>query len=169
MIEDTEDLREDDMVWLHMPSDEAISKVGARGIYIGNYFYWDANKHAQMMQDDYGFETARQPFERTYRRMSNLDDMHENGLHDYLKFIKFGYGRGTDHSSKDIRQGYMTRDRGIEIVKQYDHVKPQSDLVRWLAYVGMTEAEFDETADGFRDPRVWRKEGGEWVKDNIWD
>ena len=37
--------------------------------------------------------------------------MHENGAHDYLKFIKFRYGRGTDHSTKDIRLGYMNREK----------------------------------------------------------
>ena len=119
-----------------------------------------------MIRDE---EEAPEPFERTYRRMSNLDDMHENGIHDYMKFVKFGYGRGSDHASKDIRTGYMTRDEGIEMVRRYDHVKPRRDLERWLEYVGMTENEFDEIADSFRDPRVWRRENGEWVKDNIWD
>jgi N-acetyl sugar amidotransferase len=169
MVEDTEGLTEKDMAWLEMPSDQSVADVGVRGIFIGNYFYWDPNKHTQKMIDEYQFEIARRPFERTYRMMSNLDDMHENGLHDYLKFIKFGYGRATDHTSKDIRQGYMSRGEGIETVRQYDHVKPRRDLERWLEYVGMSEAEFDETADGFRDSRVWTREGGEWTKDNIWD
>ena len=62
----------------------------------------------------------------------------------------------------------MTREKGIEIVKKYDHVKPRRDLERWLEYVGMTENEFDEIADSFRDPRVWWIENGEWWKDNIW-
>ena len=53
-------------------------------------------------------------------------------------------------------------------MRRYDHVKPR-DLERWLGYTGMTEDEFDAIADTFRDPRVWRREGGEWVKDNIWD
>ena len=48
--------------------------------------------------------------------MSNLDDIHENGVHDYLKFIKFGYGRATDHCSKDIRAKLMKRSDAIKIV-----------------------------------------------------
>ena len=99
---------------------------------------------------------------------SNLDDMHENGIHDYLKFIKLGYGRGTDHSCKDIRGGLMTREQGIEMVREYDHVKPMRDLERWLKYVDMSEEEFDVTCDTFRDQRVWRIENGQWVKDTIW-
>src|SRR3979411_2258150 len=115
------------------------------------------------MKKLYGWEESPEPFERTYRRISNLDDMHENGLHDYLKYVKFGYGRGTDHACKDIRAGLMTRDAGIAMGRKHDHVKSR-DLDRWLGYVGMTEQEFDRIADTFRDSRVWRKdERGAWV------
>jgi hypothetical protein len=120
-----------------------------------------------MMIDEYGFKPAPEPFERTYRRMSNLDDMHENGMHDYLKFIKFGYGRASDHCSKDIRAGRMSRDEALEIVKKMDPIKSK-DLFRWLDYVGMSEVEFDHISDTFRDPRVWWIQNGQWWKDNLW-
>jgi hypothetical protein len=94
--------------------------------------------------------------------------MHENGVHDYLKYVKFGYGRCTDHACKDIRAGLMTREKGMELVRAMDPVK-SSDLKRWLEYVGMSEDEFDALADTFRDPRVWRREAGQWVKDNPWE
>jgi N-acetyl sugar amidotransferase len=169
MVDEEEGLGPEELLWARYPSDDEIDDVGVRGIYIGNFFKWDPNEHSQRMRDEYGFEYADQPFERTYRRMSNLDDMHENGIHDYMKFVKFGYGRATDHASKDIRTGYMTRDEGVEMVRRYDHVKPRRDLERWLDYVGMSEEEFDAIADSFRDPRVWRQENGEWTKDNLWD
>jgi hypothetical protein len=107
------------------------------------------------------------PFERTYRTASNLDDRYENGVHDLLKFIKFGYGRASDHASKDIRTGYMTRAQGIEMVRKYDHVV-SNDLYHWLDYVGLSLDEFWVTADGFRDSRVWWIQNGCWWKDNIW-
>jgi hypothetical protein len=157
-----------DMQCYKYPSDATLLQLGVRGIHLGNYIPWEANDHAQLMIELYDFEVSDEPFDRTYRRMSNLDDMHENGVHDYLKYIKFGYGRCTDHACKDIRAGRLTRDRAIELVRQYDHVKPR-DLARWLQYVGMTEAEFDRVADTFRDPRVWRLEDGCWMKDNLWD
>ena len=109
------------------------------------------------MVEKYNFKEIEEPFERTYRRMSNLDDMHENGIHDYMKFVKFGYGRCSDHVSKDIRSGKLNRDQGILEVKSRDHIKPK-DIYRWLDYVGWTEKKFDEIADTFRDPRVW------WIK-----
>lgn len=163
-----EGLTQKDLLWAQYPSDEEIDNVGVRGVYLSNFAPWDANEHVKLVMEKYDWKPAQQPFERTYRIMSNLDDMHENGIHDYLKFIKIGYGRGTDHSCKDIRAGRMTRDEGIEMVRTYDAVKSYRDLNRWLEYVGMSEEEFDATCDTFRDPRVWRIENGEWVKDNIW-
>lgn len=163
-----EGLTPSDMISWQYPSDDEIFDLGLRGIYLGNYVYWDGETHGRDMVERYGFEPSDVPFERTYRRLSNLDDMHENGVHDYLKYVKFGYGRGTDHATKDIRSGKMTREEGVEMVRRYDHVK-SSDLYHWLEYVGMSEAEFDAIADTFRDPRVWHKEDGEWVKDCMWD
>lgn len=164
----TDGLSVKDMAWLRMPSDQEFAETGTIGIYVGNFFDWDPNVHTKQMIEEYSFETAAQPFERTYRTMSNLDDMHENGIHDYMKFIKFGYGRATDHSSKDIRSGYLTREQGIAMVRKYDHVKPRRDLERWLNYVGMSELEFDQIADRFRDPRVWWIRDGQWMKNNVW-
>ena len=169
MMEGTEQLTSQELLWARYPSDAEIEQVGVRGIFLGNYVPWDGNENAKLAMARYGWEASPEPFDRTYRRISNLDDMHENGVHDYLKYIKFGYGRATDHACKDIRLGMMTREQGIEMVRRYDHVKPR-DLQRWLAYVGMTEEEFDRIADTFRDPRVCCKDAeGRWVKGNLWD
>jgi N-acetyl sugar amidotransferase len=162
-----ESIEKKDLIpWMY-PSDDEIDRVGVRGIYISNFFKWEANEHGELMKKEYGFLEAEQPFERTYRTMSNLDDMHENGIHDYMKFIKFGYGRATDHVCKDIRAGKMSREQGIEIINKMDPIKPK-DLYRWLDYVGWTEKQFDKVADEFRDPRVWWKDKKDnWKKDNI--
>lgn len=160
-------LKEKDMIWAKYPSDEEILETGARGIYIGNFFKWDPNKQTELVMDKYDWKPAEKPFERTYRTMSNLDDRYENGIHDLMKFIKFGYGRASDHASKDIRTGYMSRKEGIEMVRKYDSVV-SSDLYYWLDYVDMSEDEFWSIADSFRDPRVWWIEDGKWYKDNIW-
>lgn len=162
-----EQLDERDMTCWKYPSDDELDEVGLRGLYISNFFRWDANEHGEMVKERYGFMESEEEFERTYRRMSNLDDMHENGIHDYMKFVKFGYGRASDHVSKDIRTGRMTREQGVEIVRRRDHIKSK-DLFRWLDYVGWTEEEFDAVADTFRDPRVWWIQDGKWWKHNIW-
>ena len=160
-------LKEKDMLWAKYPSDEEILEVGVRGLYLGNFFKWRPNEQTELMMKEYGWKQSEKPFERTYRRISNLDDRYENGIHDLMKFIKFGYGRASDHASKDIRTGEMSRSEGIEMVRKYDAVV-SSDLEYWLSYVGMSKEEFWTIADSFRDPRVWWIKNGEWWKDNIW-
>ena len=165
-FEGRENLTSADLSLWKYPSDQEMFDLDLRGIFLGNYVYWEANEHIKLVCDRYGFEISDKPFDRTYRTMSNLDDMHENGVHDYLKFIKFGYGRATDHACKDIRAGLMGRGQAIELINRYDPVKP-SDLARWLDYVGMTEQEFDRIADTFRDPRVWWMERGMWLRQKL--
>lgn len=156
-----DEIYEKELIQWKYPSDEEIEKIGVRGIYISNFFKWDANEHGPLMVEKFGFKEAEESFERTYRKMSNLDDMHENGIHDYMKWIKFGYGRATDHTSKDVRSGKISRDMAISEVLKRDHIKSK-DLKRWLKYVGWTEEKFDKIADNFRDPNVW------WIRKNQW-
>lgn len=160
-------ISEKDMMWAKYPSDEEILKSNVKGIYIGNYFKWDPNWHAKLMMELYGWKQLEGEFQRTYRRISNLDDRYESGIHDLLKFIKFGYGRCSDHASKDIRTGYLNRDQAIELVKKYDHVV-SNDLYYWLKYVGKDEEYFWRTADKFRSNKVWWIENNKWCKKNIW-
>ena len=83
-----------------------------------------------------------------------------------MKYIKFGYGRCTDHASKDIRSGVLSRREGIKRVNKMDSIKPK-DLKRWLEYVDMSEDEFDRIVDHFRDPRVWIWNDKGWERDKI--
>ena len=168
MLDDNEGIKESDLQWAKFPSDKEYLESNIKGIAIGNFFKWDSNHNYNLMEKLYGWQKSKTPFQRTYRRFSNLDDRYENGAHDLLKFIKFGYGRSTDHGSKDIRMGYITRNQGIEYVKKYDHVI-SDDLYHWLDYVDLSEDEFWKTAESFRDPDVWWIENNEWYKDNIWN
>ena len=157
-------LTKNDLSWAIYPTDKDIFNIGVRGIYAQNYVYWNGHKNAELSEKLYGWRKYSKEFQRTYRKISNLDDMHENGAHDYLKFIKFGYGRGTDHSTKDIRLGYMSRDEGIEMVKKYDHVRPTEDLKRWFEYTNVSEDEFNQHSDKFRDSRKWFIKKNKWFK-----
>lgn len=156
-----DEIYERELIQWKYPTDKQIEEVGVRGIFISNYFKWEPNKHSELMKEKYGFLESEEPFERTYRTMSNLDDIHENGIHDYMKWVKFGYGRATDHTSKDIRDGKISREKAVLEILKRDHIKSK-DLKRWLSYVGWSEKEFDIVADSFRDPNVW------WIKNNQW-
>lgn len=148
------------------PSDEEIEQVGVRGIFLGNYMPWNYEEQVRMLIEKFGFETAVKR-ERTFNIYAKLDDIHANGAHDWLKYLKFGYGRATDDACTYIRVGKMTREEGIEMVKKYDAVRP-SDLDLFLKFAGMTEAEFEGAVEHLRDPKIWEKKDGKWqVKDSV--
>ena len=48
LLNDARDpLVERDLSWAKYPPDREILRVGVRGLYIGNFFKWDPNKHTQ--------------------------------------------------------------------------------------------------------------------------
>ena len=77
----------------------------------------------------------------------------------------------SDHVSKDIRDGYLTRDQGIDLVKEFDHIFPSRDLSRWLSYVDMAEDEFHEISERFRNQKIWKRneKNMKWEKAEIWE
>jgi N-acetyl sugar amidotransferase len=156
-----------DLAPFFYPSDEELERVGVRGIYLSNYVPWDAREHAEFVIKELGFESA-QSRERTFNIYGKTDDIHANGLHDYLKYLKFGYGRATDDAANEIRHGRMSRDQGIDLVMQYDHVRPY-DMDLFLAKSGMAESDFLAMLDPMRDPAIWERNGtGDWrLKDHV--
>jgi len=156
-----------DLAPFFYPSEEDLERVGVRGIYLSNFISWNARKQTEFIIKELGFETA-QARERTFNLYDKLEDIHANGLHDYLKFLKFGYGRATDDASTEIRHGRMSREEGIEMVMKYDHVRP-SDTDVFLRAVGMTDEELLRIIEPMRDPAIWaRDDKGCWHrKDHI--
>ena len=108
-----------DLAPFFYPSDEDLERVGVRGIYLSNYISWNGRAQTEFVIENLGFETAQPGTRaRTFNLYDKLDDIHANGLHDYLKYLKFGYGRATDDATTEIRHGRMTREQGIELVAQ---------------------------------------------------
>jgi hypothetical protein len=71
-----------------------------------------------------------------------------------MKYLKFGYGRGTDDASTEIRHGRMSREEGIEMVRLYDAARPLR-YDTYLRFLGMTETEFEVCVDSMRDGDAW--------------
>jgi len=109
-------------------------------IFLGDYTYWDAAEHVKIAEK-YGF---RYPSHRecSYYLYEHIDDGFQD-VHNYCKYIKFGYGRITDQVSREIRFGRMTRDRGFELIRQLDGKRP-STLDDFLGFAGITEEHFLE-------------------------
>ena len=67
------------------------------------------------------------------------------GVRDYLKFIKRGYGRTSHLTSIDIRNGKINRETALDLIKENDGKKPYS-LKRFLKYIDISENDFNKIA-----------------------
>jgi len=147
------------------PSDEELESTGITSIFLGHYFFWDARKQLKVIKD-HGFEVKEDgPIEGTYTNYENLDEqMH--GLHDYLKFVKYGFGRATDHACIDIRNKRLTRAEGLELVKKHDGKYPSLSINAFIEYSGMSKEEIDTIIDSYTNPVLFRmNDNGTYEKD----
>jgi len=165
LINEAEGVSEFDVLPFVYPHDREIEKVGIRGIYLGNYIPWDSKKQHEQMIEQYGYETGLQ--QRTFDTYNDIDCFHYSGLHDYIKYLKVGYGKATDHACRELRWGRLTREDAIELVQRYQAIQPK-DIRLFLQWLDMSEEEFYGYIDNHRDPRVWEQKNNEWVlKDSV--
>jgi len=155
-----------DLIPYIFPSDEKIENTEVRGIYISNFFDWDAKAQTELMIKEWGFNTIAYKRDRTFNLFSKIED-HANDVHDYLKYLKFGYGRATDDASTEVRHGRLTREEAAKLVEEYDSNIP-STLQTYLDFLEITEEEFYNLIEDMRDLNIWEKINDKWVvKDNI--
>lgn len=142
------------------PHDKELAAVGVRGIYLNNYIRWDSIAQHQLMIETYDYRTLQQ--QRTFDPYNDVDCFHYSGLHDYIKFLKWGYGKVTDHACREIRLRRLTREEGAEMVRKYQNLQP-NDVRLFLEWVGMKEEEFWNHINQYRDRSIWqRRSDGSW-------
>ena len=80
---------------------------------------------------DLGFTLHDGPSEGTFTNYENLDNKIQ-GIHDYFKWLKFGYGRATDNASVQIRLNWINREEAMKLVKEHEGKLPEKYLDEFL-------------------------------------
>lgn len=107
-----EGLRHQDLIPFLYPTDEELKRVGVTGLFLGYYLPWDGYVNALLSQA-YGFRTLQTTVEGSIVNYENLDN-YQTGIHDYFKFLKFGFGRASDIASLHVRRGRLSRKDALE-------------------------------------------------------
>lgn len=155
------DITKTDLAPFYYPKDEEIANLGLRGIYLSNFYPWDEYEHTKLMIDKYDFETF-QNRQTSFNLYQKVDDFFQD-THNYLKYLKFGYGRVTDQVSTEIRNQRMTREEGIELIRKYEHKIVPNNLKIFLKYTKLSEEEFLKSIEHLRDTSILeKKSNGEW-------
>jgi N-acetyl sugar amidotransferase len=141
---------------------DEIEQSTIKAVFCSFFFHWDSEKHLEIAKQ-YGFRTLDHPGEGTFRNYVGIDEK-INRIHQYLKVLKFGYGRATDHACEDIRNGRLTREEAKKLVKEHD-LKNLSDyfIDDFVRYVGYEKQEFLSLLERYRNKDIWKKdENNQW-------
>ena len=150
------------------PTDEELQRVGVTGLFLGHYIPWDGLSNTLIAQAN-GFHSYHKVVEGSMVNYENLDN-HQTGIHDYFKFLKFGFGRATDLACLHIRRNRLTRQDGLDAVKRLDGLFPWEYLGKQLKDIlrplELTEEDFISVCDTFTNKKIFKRDGnGALIKD----
>ena len=151
------------------PTDDDLNRVGVTGLFLGYFMPWDGMTNALIAEAN-GFVTLGRIVEGSMVDYENLDN-HQTGIHDYFKFLKFGFSRASDIASLHVRRGRLTRQEALSIVRAHDGRFPWTYLGKPLAQIleplEMSVDEFIDVCDRFTNKKIFkRNSAGGLLKDS---
>ncbi|MBK78265.1 MAG: LPS biosynthesis protein [Flavobacteriaceae bacterium] len=156
-----DDLKEKDIWQYYYPNDKDLRLNNVRGIYLGNYIRWDPKAQHEEMIEKFGYLTSS--FTRTFDCYDYVDCYNYMNLHDILKLYKHGYSKVTDHASREIRFGRITREEGLNLVRKFEKAEPQY-LNFFQEWLGIESKALIFLMDQFRNLKYWKKiEPRKWI------
>ena len=146
--------------------------------YLGYYIPWHPQECYYYAVEHGGFRAAPERTAGTYSKYSSIDDKIDD-LHYYTTFVKFGIGRATYDASQEARNGDITRDEAIALIRRYDGEYSERFEKDNFAFLSLPEKEFPVAAqrfeqpivdreyftrltDKFRSPHIWKLQDGAW-------
>jgi len=147
----------------------AIEKNKTEVHYLGYYVKWHPQETYYYSVENTEFMPNDYRTEGSYSKYSSLDDKID-WLHYHTTYIKFGVGRATYDTAQEIRNGDLTREEGVSLVKRFDGEFPHQYINDCCNYMGITRERYDEVIEEFRTPHILKKEGGIWKhRKPIWE
>ncbi len=147
------------------PTEEELSARGVQAVFLGYYFRWDPATTLEVARA-HGFRASEAGPKTGYYDYADIDDDFIS-VHHHLKWYKFGFTRSFDNLSIEIRNGRITREEAIEIIRKRGDETPHEDIARFCEFIGITVQRFWDIAERFRNPQVWIRRGEKWMIDGF--
>jgi len=156
------DFTQSDLNFYKIPPLENLRKKNILGHYYFSYFHkWVPQENFYYCTEHTGFKPNPERTEGTYSKYASLDDKMD-GFHYYMRYIKFGLGRCVEETSHEIRDGHITREEGIALMKKYEGEFPQKYFQEFLEYLDISQTHFWDVVDAWRLKHLWEKKGNKW-------
>jgi len=143
------------------PTDNELKSAGVRAIFLGYYMPWDPEV-TRRVASSHGFEVSKEGPRTGYYNYADIDDDFIS-LHHWMKWYKFGFTRTFDNLSIEIRNGRMSREAAIDIIRQRGLETPVEDMKKFSSFAGVDLDHFLEIAEKFRNQDIWKAgKNGKW-------
>jgi len=140
------------------PDIENLKKNSITGIFLGYYERWDSIRNFKVAKDN-GFKSFKPELEGCYFNFEKIDNF-QHGIHDYFKFLKFGFARATDQLSYLIRRKKISRKNAVYLAKNIEGKFPASymgkPLVDILNKINLNQKEFIEICNKFTNKEIFK-------------
>lgn len=148
------------------PKKEELDVFQIAAYSLGYFFRWDYKENIEIIKN-YGWKTLDTNVEGTFGNLEDLD-CGFMPIHQYFKFIKYGYARATDHACYEIRHGRMTKEQAKELIMEYDWRLPKRYFKEFLNFLNIDEDYFFKVVDRFTNPILFKKDNkGKLLR--MWD
>jgi hypothetical protein len=131
-----------DLWMFDYPKRKDLIKLKVESICLGNYIEWNTKAQVEVIKRELGWkgqEVEGVPPQYDYEKI----ECTFQGMRDYAKYVKRGYGRTNHLATIDIRNGELVRDQALALEAEYDGKRPAS--IDWfLDILQITEGELYE-------------------------
>jgi len=128
-------------LWLYtFPPRKELMKIKCRSICLGSYIKWDTKKQVEIIKKELGWKGQEVEGRHPGYDYEKIECFFQ-GIRDYAKYIKRGYGRTNHLASIDIRNGRLTREEGMKMTEMYDGKRP-AFLDKFLEILQISEEKF---------------------------
>ncbi|MDC1122013.1 N-acetyl sugar amidotransferase [Nitrospinaceae bacterium] len=152
---------EEELALHRSPSLEQVKESGVQRYFFDYFKNWTVHDNYYYALENTGFVANPERTEGTYCRYSSIDDRID-GFHYWFMLLKFGIGRCTANAAQEVREGHRTREEAVQLVRRYDAEFPIKAFPNMLEYCNITEGEFWEICEKWRNENIWEEKDGEW-------
>lgn len=144
----TQSLNSRDLNNFVYPDNTRIAGLNLKGIYLNNYIFWDSKLQHEAMIRKYKYETRE--MERTFNHYEDVGCLFANGPNDYIRYIKYGFSKVSDHAARDIRLKRLTIETARDYILEYSVKKP-SEVEILCDWLGITVSKYSAIVEKFRN------------------
>ena len=154
--------KNNDLNIFEYPTNEELKKFKIKSLFLGYYEKWDPYRNFEVSKKN-GFKYFEGHLEGCYFNWEKIDN-YQHGIHDYFKFLKFGFGRATDQLSYLIRSKKITRKEAIKKINNLEGNFPKSymgkPLEKILSKIDMSLDQFKKICDKFTNKKIFECDQG---------